>query len=161
YIAMWAVVLWALDDGFTVFGQSGVCHIDPAVVLFYWSCAADSPLAVLAAVVNAAFTTTIWAPVFVAAATVDADAVVIAVPIVLAHLVGLPTALFVLIRTLLWLFAGLRLVLRRLWPRLRGAGEARGGRHSPGLAVAARLSAWLPAARPRCPLSGSLMPLAL
>ena len=69
YLLLWAVTVWALDEGATVFGKSGVCYPDEAKVLFYWVCEAASPYSILASVVNFALTATVWAPVYVAAAT--------------------------------------------------------------------------------------------
>jgi hypothetical protein len=114
YIAVWALTFWTFDWGFAVFGGSGACRPDNAKVLFYWVCDSGHPLSILAAVVNAALTVTVWAPVYVAAATVRPDAVAIAVPIVAAHLVGLPTAIFVMIRVMLKFFALARLAGARL-----------------------------------------------
>lgn len=101
YVALWAMTFWTLDHGPAVFGGSGLCHPDDAKVLFYWVCEPATPLGILAALANTALTVTVWAPVYVAAATVRPDAVAIAVPIVLAHVIGLPTAIFVAIRTML------------------------------------------------------------
>jgi hypothetical protein len=56
----------------------------------------------------------VWAPVFVAAATVDPDAVVIAVPIVALHLLGLPLGILVLIRVSARSFDALRALRRRV-----------------------------------------------
>ena len=50
YLLLWAVTFWALDEGATVFGKSGVCYPDEAKVLFYWVCDAASPLAILAGI---------------------------------------------------------------------------------------------------------------
>jgi hypothetical protein len=100
YLLLWAVTFWTLDEGANVFGNSGVCHPDAAKVLFYWVCDAASPLAILATVANVALTATVWAPVYLAAATVRPDAAAIAVPIILTHLIGLPLAIFVLVRSL-------------------------------------------------------------
>jgi hypothetical protein len=83
YLLLWAVTVWALDEGATVFGKSGVCYPDEAKVLFYWVCQASSPLSILASVVNFALTATVWAPVYLAAATAQPDALIIAAPIVL------------------------------------------------------------------------------
>ena len=58
YLLLWAVTFWALDEGATVFGKSGVCYPDQAKVLFYWVCEATSPFAILASVVNVALTAT-------------------------------------------------------------------------------------------------------
>jgi hypothetical protein len=113
YVALWCVTLWTLDHGAAVFGGSGVCRPDLAKVLFYWVCEAASPLALLAAIANAALTVTVWAPVYVAAAAVRPDAIVIAVPIVVVHLVGLPAALLVAIRLMLALFRAVRRLSRR------------------------------------------------
>src|SRR5258708_18405680 len=98
YLLLWAVTVWALGEGETVFGKSGVCYPDEAKVLFYWVCEATSPLAILASVVNAALTATVWAPVYLAAATAQPAAAIIAAPIIVVHLVGLPLGIFVLIR---------------------------------------------------------------
>src|SRR5215471_18226824 len=100
YLLLWAVTLWTLNDGAAVFGKSGVCFPDAAKVLFYWVCDVASPLSILASVANGALTATVWAPVYLAAATVDPEAIVVAVPIVLVHVIGLPLAILVLIRLL-------------------------------------------------------------
>ena len=100
YLLLWAVTLWTLDGGATVFGKSGVCYPDQAKVLFYWVCDAASPLAILAGIANVALTATVWAPVYIAAATVEPDAVAIALPIVAVHVIGLPLAIFVLVRVM-------------------------------------------------------------
>lgn len=98
YIALWAITFVVLDYGPSIF--EGACRPVGAKLLFYWSCDPSSPLAFAAGVANSALTATIWAPVYVAAATVNPDAVAIAVPILLVHLIGLPTALLVSIRLL-------------------------------------------------------------
>ena len=100
YMLLWAVTLWTLDGGATVFGKSGVCYPDQAKVLFYWVCDAASPLAILAGIANVALTATVWAPVYIAAATVEPDAVAIALPIIAVHVIGLPLAIFVLVRVM-------------------------------------------------------------
>jgi hypothetical protein len=101
YIALWALTFWTLDHGADVFGRSGLCRPDEAKVLFHWVCDPAHPLAVLAAAANMALTVTVWAPVYVAAATVRPEAVALALPIVGAHALGLPAAIFVMMRLLL------------------------------------------------------------
>jgi hypothetical protein len=101
YLMLWAVTFWTLDEGATVFGKSGVCFPDQAKVLFYWVCDASSPLTILAGIANAALTATVWAPVYIAAATAQPDAAVVAGPIIALHLIGLPLAIFVLMRLML------------------------------------------------------------
>jgi len=108
YLLLWAVSYWALADGAAVFGRSAACHADSAQVLFYWACDPADPIAILASVVNFALTATVWAPVFVAAATVEPDAVIIAVPIVAVHVFGLPLGILVLIRLLARAFDAVR-----------------------------------------------------
>ena len=112
------VTYWTLAEGVVVFGQSGVCHADSAQVLFYWACDPASPLQILATVANFALTTTVWAPVFVAAATVNPDAAFLAVPIVAVHVLGLPLGILVMIRLMARTFDAVRalwrLALRRL-----------------------------------------------
>jgi hypothetical protein len=100
YLLLWAVTFWTLDEGASVFGKSGVCFPDEAKVLFYWVCDPASPLTILASLANAALTATVWAPVYLAAATAEPGAITIAGPIIALHLIGLPLALFVLIRLL-------------------------------------------------------------
>jgi hypothetical protein len=68
-------------------------------------------------------TVTVWGPVFVAAATVDPDALTIAVPIVAVHRVGLPLGLLIVIRVLPRAFDAVRAARRRHRP----AGSARAG----------------------------------
>jgi hypothetical protein len=109
YLLLWAVTFWTLDEGASVFGKSGVCFPDEAKVLFYWVCDPASPLAILASVANAALTATVWAPVYIAAATAEPGAMTIAGPIIALHVIGLPLALLVLIRLL-----AMALDLRRL-----------------------------------------------
>ena len=108
YMLLWCLTLWTLHYGGAVFGKSGVCRPDTAQVLFYWVCDRASPLALLADIANAALTATVWAPVYLAAATVLPDAILIALPILIVHLVGLPSALLVMIRTMLAGFALMR-----------------------------------------------------
>jgi hypothetical protein len=99
YIALWAVTFAVLDYGPHVF--AGACRPVGSQLLFSWSCDAGSPsLAFVAAVANAALSVTVWAPVYVAAATVRPDALMLAFPILLVHLIGLPAALLVSIRML-------------------------------------------------------------
>lgn len=108
YIALWAVTIWTLDYGPELFGKSGVCQPDQAKVLFYWICEPDSLWSIAAAIANTALTVTVWAPVYIAAATVRPDAIALAIPIVATHVVGLPTAIFVTMRIMLALFQALR-----------------------------------------------------
>ncbi len=98
YIALWAITFVALDYGPHIFG--GVCRPVGSQLLFYWMCDSASPLAFVAALANTALSVTVWAPVYVAAATVQPGAIVLAVPILLVHLIGLPAALLVSIRSL-------------------------------------------------------------
>jgi hypothetical protein len=121
YIALWATTLVTLHHGATLFGRSGLCRPDAAQVLFYWVCDAGSGLALLAAIANVALTITVWAPVFIAAATVLPEALALALPIIAAHVIGLPAALLVMIRAMLALFA----LVRRGWRRLLAARAAR------------------------------------
>jgi len=125
YLALWAITIWSLDQGPAVFGASGVCQPDQAKVLFYWVCDSASPFGILAALANFALTTTVWAPVYIAAATIQPDAIAIAVPIVLIHVVGLPTAIFVVVRLAAKFFDVARLMLGRARPEeLAGAAAA-------------------------------------
>jgi len=113
YMLLWAMTWWALDYGSSVFGGSGMCRVEQVKILFYWACTPDSALAVLAAAANSAFTLTIWAPVFVVLATVNAAMILVAAPIVMAHLLGLPAAIYVASRVMLALFGLVRRVCCR------------------------------------------------
>lgn len=106
YIALWAVTLWSLDWGPAAF--DGRCGVDSAKVMFYWACDPADPISILAALANTALTVTVWAPVYVAAATVRSEAMAIAVPIVAAHVIGLPAAIFVMMRLMQKVLAALR-----------------------------------------------------
>jgi hypothetical protein len=108
YLALWAMAYWTLDQGPQVFARSGLCHADAATVLFYWTCDPASPLQILANLANGALTTTVWAPVYVMAAIVDPVFLVVAAPIVLAHAIGAPLALLVVIRSMSRLFDAAR-----------------------------------------------------
>lgn len=114
YIALWVVTFWTLDYGPAIFGQSSSCHPDKAAVLFYWSCDPQSPLWIFSTVANTALTITVWAPVYVAAATVRPEAVSLALPILGTHLIGLPAAIFVTIRIMLQFFLLPRRIARRM-----------------------------------------------
>jgi hypothetical protein len=113
YIALWGLTLWTLGDGAAVFGRSGVCHPDEAKLLFYWVCEPDSSLSLLAMASNTALTATAWGPVYVAAATVKPDAIAIAAPILVAHVVGLPAAIFLAMRSMLVLIETRRIFFRK------------------------------------------------
>jgi hypothetical protein len=101
YLLLWAVTFWTLDEGTLVFGKSG-CYPDSAKVLFYWVCEAGSPIGILASISNAALTATVWAPVFLAAASVQPypDAAAIAALIIAVHVIGLPLGILAVIRML-------------------------------------------------------------
>lgn len=114
YLLLWGVTYWTLAEGGSVFGRSGVCHADSAQVLFYWACDPASPLQILASVADFALTATVWAPVFVAAATVDPDAVNLALPIIALHVIGLPLGILVLIRLLARTCDALRTLRQRI-----------------------------------------------
>jgi hypothetical protein len=118
YLALWATTLWTLDYGVGLFAKSGACRADVGRELFYWACDPASPLAMLATLANAALTFTVWAPVYVVAAIVQPDLIIIAGPIVAAHLIGLPAALLVTIRTLVAVLGALRWLLRSAAARL-------------------------------------------
>jgi hypothetical protein len=122
YLALWGLTLWALDTGSSVFGHSGACRPELATVMFYWVCDLGGPLALLATLANFALTATIWAPVYVAAATVEPGALALALPIVLVHVVGLPMAIFVAMRLSARAFDVMRLMVGRVRPdELAGA----------------------------------------
>jgi hypothetical protein len=148
YLLLWAVTFWTLDEGASVFGKSGVCYPDEAKVLFYWVCEATSPLAILAAIANVALTATVWAPVYLAAATVQPDAAIIAVPIIVLHLIGLPLGIFVLVRMLATALDLRRRIVsgRAPAPELAHAAAASATAGAPAPTAPTR---WLPAARPK------------
>ncbi len=122
YLLLWGVTYWTLAEGGSVFGRSGVCHADSAQVLFYWTCDPASPLQILASVADFALTATVWAPVFVAAATVDPDAVRLALPILALHVIGLPLGILVLVRLLARAFDALRALRHRIHGAVRDGG---------------------------------------
>ena len=113
YIALWVMTFVVLARGPAFFASSGTCWPDAATVLFYWTCDPASPLSIAAAFANVVLTATVWAPVFFAAATVRPEALILAVPIAFNHLIGLPTAIFVVVRLMLMLLALPRQLLRR------------------------------------------------
>ncbi|KAB2879562.1 MAG: hypothetical protein F9K38_10795 [Pseudorhodoplanes sp.] len=114
YVALWVVTFWTLDYGPAIFGHANGCHPDKAAVLFYWSCDPQSPLWIFSTVANTALTITVWAPVYVAAATVRPEAISLAAPIVGTHLIGLPAAIFVTIRVMLQFFLLPRRIAQRM-----------------------------------------------
>lgn len=113
YLALWAIAFVVLDHGPRLFGMSSTCHVETTQHLLRWVCDPGSPLTWLAGIANAAVTATVFAPVYLAAATVNPDAAAIAVAILLVHGIGLPTALLVLIRLLRGLFEAPRWFARR------------------------------------------------
>lgn len=122
YAALWIVTFWTLDFGPAIFGKTG-CHPDAAKVLFYWVCDPSNPLAFMAMVANTALTATIWAPVYIAAATVRPEAISIAAPILAVHLIGLPAVMFVAIRLMLQFFLIPRRIARRMQKIESGADD--------------------------------------
>jgi hypothetical protein len=121
YLALWAATFWTLDYGAALFAKSGSCRPDVARELFYWTCDPASPLAMLGALANTALAFTVWAPVYVAAAMVQPQLIVIAGPIVATHVIGLPAALLVTIRSLVGLLEALRWLVRGAAERLKAA----------------------------------------
>lgn len=114
YAALWIVTFWTLDYGPAIFSQAAGCHPDQAKVMFYWACDPASSLSFLASIANTALTVTVWAPVYLAAATVRPDAVSIAGPILAAHVIGLPALIFITIRLMLQFFLLPRRLARRM-----------------------------------------------
>ena len=126
YLALWAATFWTLEYGVALFAKSGSCPPDVARELFYWACDPASPLAMLGALANTALAFTVWAPVYVAAAMVQPALIMIAGPIVATHVVGLPAALLVTIRTLVALLEAPRWLMRCAAERLKVARPADG-----------------------------------
>jgi len=124
YLALWATTMWTLDYGTALFAKSGVCRPDATRELFYWACDPASPVAMLAALANTALTFTLWAPVYVAAAIVQPRLIVIAAPVAATHVIGLPAALLVTIRSAVAALAAVRWLLRAAATRLQAAGQA-------------------------------------
>jgi len=114
YAALWIVTFWTLDHGPAIFSQAAGCHPDQAKVMFYWACDPASPLSFLATIANTALTVTVWAPVYLAAATVRPDAISIAGPILAAHVIGLPAVIFITIRLMLEFFLLPRRLARQM-----------------------------------------------
>lgn len=111
YVALWAIAFFVFDYGTRIFGDD--CRPDSATLLFYWVCEPRSPLSFAAGIANTALSATIWAPVYVAAATVRPDTLAVAVPILLVHLIGLPLALLVSIRLMLQIFQAPHRLMKR------------------------------------------------
>jgi hypothetical protein len=130
YLALWSTTIWTVDYGSALFAKSGVCRPDATRELFYWACDPASPLAMLAALANTALTFTVWAPVYVAAAIVQPRLIVIAAPLAATHVIGLPAALLVTIRSAVAALAALRWLLRAAAMKLRASGSA-GGETAP------------------------------
>jgi hypothetical protein len=151
YLLLWAVTFWTLDEGAAVFGRSGVCLPDQAKVLFYWVCETTSPLSILASLANVALTVTVWAPVYVAAATVEPDAMAIALPILAVHLIGLPLGMFVLVRMMATALDLRRRIPGRGGPRAAapasGAGAVVSAAPAAGIAVPAAFFSTAPQVR--------------
>lgn len=121
YLALWATTLWTLDYGSTLFAESGACHPDVGRELFYWACDPASPLSMLATIADTALTFTVWAPVYIAAATVQPDLIILAAPLAATHVIGLPAALLVVIRVMVAVLSALRRLLRNALPAARAA----------------------------------------
>jgi hypothetical protein len=128
YLALWATTVWTLESGTALFASSGVCRPDATRELFYWACDPASPLAMLAALANTALTFTLWAPVYVAAAIVQPRLIVIAAPVAATHVIGLPAALLVTIRSAVAALAAGRWLLRTATMRLHAAEAVTGER---------------------------------
>lgn len=102
YIAMWLIVFLSLD-GAPIVRSSPSCTALDGVVMVFWTCELHTPLWFLANLVNIAMSYTVWAPVFLAVASVDPAVIFIASTIVGTHVLGLPACLYVMLRIFAWL----------------------------------------------------------
>lgn len=107
YVVLWGLAIWALGETHPLW-RDPACRADANQVVFYFDCGRAGAIAALAMLTNWAFTFTIWAPVYIAAATVRADALAVALPVVASHVLGLPAAVYVAMRTAQAGFARLR-----------------------------------------------------
>ena len=108
YIAMWVAALSSLGDGSAVATHDG-CTLAELSIVQFWRCTPDSGAVWLAAATNFISLFTVQAPMVLIAGLANPVLLLAAITLLLGHVVGLPSAAFVLRRMLL---AGLSLLRR-------------------------------------------------
>lgn len=98
YISTWAMLLWFMTDGAFIRANPSCDPILLWDTLAFWSCGEPALAVTLANMINVALALTLWAPAFLAIALNDPAGWVIALPILVTHLVGLPSAAYVALR---------------------------------------------------------------
>ncbi|MEM6665237.1 MAG: hypothetical protein AAF638_02410 [Pseudomonadota bacterium] len=98
YALAWVITIWFMGSGDIIRGNAA-CIVADDSILPIWLCPGDTVLGTLVFAVNTALAVTMWAPVFVAAALVNTQAVPLALAYVVGHLTGLIAISYVIGRT--------------------------------------------------------------
>lgn len=99
YIAMWIAALSGLGDGSALAKHDG-CTLAEVSIVQVWRCGPDSGAMWLAAAANFVSLFTLQAPMVLIAGLANPVLLLAAVTLLLGHVVGLPSAAFVLRRTM-------------------------------------------------------------
>jgi hypothetical protein len=98
YLLVWALLFWFLHDGHVIRGASS-CNPVLVFELSMWRCQTGTWVDFLAGTVNLVLAMTVWAPAFTLYVSHDPSYWTLVAPIYSAHLLGLPSAIYVLLRT--------------------------------------------------------------
>lgn len=102
YMGLWSVFMWFAQYGGVIRANADCAQV-PDAPLPLWTCSGDGFLSIAALVVDLALLLTVWAPAFVAAATVNAAAIPIAASLVAGHLLGLAASVYAMVRVFGWI----------------------------------------------------------
>jgi hypothetical protein len=97
YLFVWGLLFWFLYDGQLIRG-AGACEPILVFELSMWRCQTGTWIDFLAGTVNLTLAMTVWAPAFTLYVSHDPSYWTLVTPIFMAHAIGLPSALYVLLR---------------------------------------------------------------
>ena len=102
YAMLWLAFLWFAADGALIRNNPGCSPIESAP-LPLWTCSEFGATYLLTLLIDIALLAIMWAPVFIAAATVNLATVPLAVPLIFGHVMGVTALIYALIKALQWL----------------------------------------------------------
>lgn len=94
----WGIAAFVVLDGHPLHAVEACGPMDQTGI--FWECASGKLHVLIASTINALIVLTLAMPAFVVAANFDPAALPLALPGLMFHAIGLPAALFVLVRTL-------------------------------------------------------------
>lgn len=97
YLLAWSLLFWFLYDG-DLIRQTSACEPILVFELSMWRCQTGTWIDFLAGALNLILAMTVWAPAFTLYVSHDPSYWTVVMPIYTAHAVGLPSAIYVLLR---------------------------------------------------------------